>query len=51
MSDTALAFESIASLSGRIGNGSLSPVKCVEELLGRIDAFDGKLHSFIPISH
>src|SRR5258706_1115128 len=49
MSDTGLAFESIASLAGRIGSGSLSPVKCVEELLGRIDALDDRLRSFIRV--
>ena len=47
MSDTALAFESIASLSGRIGSGSLSPVKYAEDLLNRIDALDDRLRSFI----
>jgi len=49
MSDAALAFESIARLSGRIGSGQLSPVKVVEELLGRIEKFDGRLHSFIRV--
>ena len=49
MSDAALAFESIASLSDRIGSGQLSPVKVVEELLGRIDKLDGRLHSFIRV--
>lgn len=49
MSDAALAFESITSLSSRIGTGNLSPVKVAEELLGRIDKLDGKLHSFIRV--
>ncbi|MBC8007907.1 MAG: amidase [Prolixibacteraceae bacterium] len=49
MSDTALAFESIASLSGRIGSGSLSPVKYAEALLNRIDKLDDRLRSFIRI--
>ena len=49
MSEPALAFESIASLSGRIGSGQFSPVKVVEELLGRIDKLDGRLHSFIQV--
>ena len=49
MSDAAPAFESIASLSDRIGAGRLSPVKCAEELLDRIDALDGRLHSFIRV--
>ncbi len=49
MSDTALAYESIASLSLHIGAGKLSPVEIAEELLGRIDALDGKLHAFIRV--
>lgn len=49
MADTALAFESIASLSELIGAGRLSPVKLVEELLGRIDALDSRLRSFIQL--
>jgi aspartyl-tRNA(Asn)/glutamyl-tRNA(Gln) amidotransferase subunit A len=49
MSDTALAFESIAGLSGRIGEGRLSPVKVAEQLLGRIDALDKRLHAFIRV--
>jgi aspartyl-tRNA(Asn)/glutamyl-tRNA(Gln) amidotransferase subunit A len=44
-----LAFESIASLSARIRAGRLSPVACAEELLGRIAAFDERLHSFIRV--
>ncbi|HWH49849.1 MAG TPA: amidase [Burkholderiales bacterium] len=49
MSDAALAFETIASLSVRIASGQLSPVRVVEELLGRIEKFDGRLHSFIRV--
>ena len=49
MADATLSFESITSLSGRIARGQLSPVKCVEDLLERIDALDGKLHSFIRV--
>ena len=49
MSDAAPAFESIASLSDRIGAGRLSPVKCAEELLDRIEALDGPLRSFIRV--
>ena len=49
MSDIALAFESITNLSGRIGSGRLSPVKVVEQLLGRIDALDERLHAFIRV--
>ncbi len=49
MSDAAPAFESITSLSSRIASGSTSPVKVAEELLGRIDALDEKLHAFIRV--
>src|SRR5258706_578398 len=49
MSDATPAFESITALSARIGSGRLSPVTIVEELLGRIDALDGRLRSFIRI--
>ena len=49
MSEAALAFESIASLSNRIGSGGLSPVKIAEEFLERINALDGRLRSFIYV--
>ena len=49
MADATPAFESITSLSGRIACGELSSVKCAEDLLERIDALDGKLHSFIRV--
>jgi aspartyl-tRNA(Asn)/glutamyl-tRNA(Gln) amidotransferase subunit A len=49
MTDAVPAFESITSLSARIGAGRLSPVTCAEELLGRIAALDGRLHSFIRV--
>src|SRR5712671_6205208 len=49
MADATLAFESITGLASRIGAGGLSPVKYAEELLGRIDALDARLHSFIRI--
>jgi aspartyl-tRNA(Asn)/glutamyl-tRNA(Gln) amidotransferase subunit A len=49
MSDTALAFESITRLSACIASGRVSPVKCAEELLARIDALDRRLHAFIRI--
>lgn len=42
-------FESLASLSSRIGKGHLSPVTLVEEMLSRIEALDGRLHSFIRV--
>jgi aspartyl-tRNA(Asn)/glutamyl-tRNA(Gln) amidotransferase subunit A len=49
MADAALAFESITRLADRIGAGNLSPVSIVEELLGRIDALDSRLRSFIRV--
>ena len=49
MSDTALAFESIARLSALIASRSLSPVRFAEELLERIGTLDARLHSFIRI--
>jgi aspartyl-tRNA(Asn)/glutamyl-tRNA(Gln) amidotransferase subunit A len=49
MADAALAFESITSLSARMRAGRLNPVMCAEELLGRIDALDGRLRSFIRL--
>ena len=49
MTDAAPALESITSLSARIGAGRVSPVKCAEELLGRIEALDGRLRSFIRV--
>ncbi|MBI3530710.1 MAG: amidase [Betaproteobacteria bacterium] len=49
MADAALAFESITSLSDRIGSGRLNPVTVAEDLLGRIDALDERLHAFIRV--
>ena len=49
MTETALAFESITSLSARIRAGRLSPVTCAEELLRRIAALDERLRSFIRV--
>jgi hypothetical protein len=49
MVDAVPAFESITSLSARMRAGRLSPVGCVEALLARIDALDGRLHSFIRL--
>jgi len=49
MSAAGPAFETITSLSSRIANGSTTPVKVAEELLGRINALDGKLHAFIKV--
>jgi aspartyl-tRNA(Asn)/glutamyl-tRNA(Gln) amidotransferase subunit A len=45
-----LAFESIASLGSQIRQGALSPVALTEELFGRIDALDPKLHAFIALT-
>ena len=49
MSEAAPAYESVSRLSSRIATGSTSSVKVAEELLGWIDALDGKLHAFIRI--
>lgn len=49
MAESALAFESIASLSSRIKSGNLRPAKIAENLLERIAALDGPLHSFIRV--
>lgn len=49
MSAAAPAFESISSLSSGIANGRTTPVKIAEELLGRIDKLDGRLHAFINV--
>jgi aspartyl-tRNA(Asn)/glutamyl-tRNA(Gln) amidotransferase subunit A len=49
MEQAALAFESITNLSTRIRAGQLSPVKVVEELLGRVESLDSQLHSFIRV--
>jgi aspartyl-tRNA(Asn)/glutamyl-tRNA(Gln) amidotransferase subunit A len=49
MSDTELAYESVASLSRRIASGELDPQKSTEALLGRIEAFNEKLHAFIHV--
>ncbi len=44
------AFDSISNLATQIHEGTLSPVALVEELLGRIDAIDPQLHSFLRIT-
>ncbi len=49
MADT-LAFESIAGLASRIRQGGVSPVALTEELFGRIDALDPRLHAFIALT-
>src|SRR5512147_2513307 len=49
MTDAALAYESITSLSARIRAGRLGPVACAEELLGRITSLDERLRSFIRV--
>ena len=50
MSDSALAFESIAGLAARIRAGALSPVALTETLLDRIAGLDGRLHAFIALT-
>ena len=49
MSDTSVAYESIAGLAARFSTGSSTPVKVTEELLSRIDALNGGLHAFIRV--
>ncbi len=49
MSDSAIEFESIASLSDRRKAGGAGPVTWTEQALSRIDALDGKLHAFIRV--
>lgn len=43
------AIPSIAEASDAIAAGGLSPVDLVETCIGRIEAFDGALHSFILV--
>lgn len=49
MADTPLAFDSLSSLSARIGAGRLGAVACAEELLSRIAALDERLHAFVRV--
>jgi aspartyl-tRNA(Asn)/glutamyl-tRNA(Gln) amidotransferase subunit A len=49
MTESALPFETITSLSARIRAGELSPVTYVETLLNRIAALDERLHAFIRV--
>ncbi|MBI1394499.1 MAG: amidase [Betaproteobacteria bacterium] len=42
-------YQSIAELSARIRDGSLSPVRLVRDLLDRIDALDGRLRAFVRV--
>lgn len=46
MPDIPLHWLTICELSRRIHSGSLSPVELMEHLLARVDAVDGRLHSF-----
>ena len=50
MSDSPLAFESIAGLAAKIRSGALSPVTLTEALLERIAALNGRLHAFIAVT-
>ena len=46
MTEIPLHWQTISELSRRIHNGSLSPVALMEHLLHRVEALDGRLHSF-----
>jgi Asp-tRNA(Asn)/Glu-tRNA(Gln) amidotransferase A subunit family amidase len=46
MTEIPLHWQTISELSRRIHNGSLSPVALMEHLLQRVEALDGRLHSF-----
>jgi aspartyl-tRNA(Asn)/glutamyl-tRNA(Gln) amidotransferase subunit A len=50
MTEIPLHWQTISELSRRIHNGSLSPVELMEHLLNRIEALDGRLHSFRLLS-
>ena len=50
MTEIPLHSQTISELSRRIHNGSLSPVELMEHLLNRVEAFDGRLHSFRLLS-
>ncbi len=44
-----LAFESVTSLSRKIAEGEITSAELTEELLGRIQRFDQKLHAFVAV--
>ncbi|MDA1371641.1 MAG: amidase [Proteobacteria bacterium] len=44
---TAIHYQSLATVSARIQAGELSPVDLTEQILGRIGRLDGTLHSYI----
>ena len=50
MTEIPLHWQTISELSRRIHNGSLSPVALMEHLLNRVEALDGRLHSFRLLS-
>src|SRR3984957_15125681 len=46
---TEMHYWSIRELSQRIRSGEISPVAVVRTLLDRIEALDGRLHSYITV--
>ena len=50
MTEIPLHWQTISELSRRIHNGSLSPVEIMEHLLNRVEALNGRLHSFRLLS-
>jgi aspartyl-tRNA(Asn)/glutamyl-tRNA(Gln) amidotransferase subunit A len=50
MSETPIAFASIADLAARIRTGGLSPVTLTEQLLERIATLDKRLASYIVVA-
>jgi len=46
---TALHFLNVAEASRLIAARALSPVELVEAFLGRIEAVDGQIHSYITV--
>src|SRR5215471_6350372 len=50
MTEIPLHWQTISELSRRIHNGILSPVELMEHLLNRVEALDGRLHSFRLLS-
>ncbi len=47
---TELAFLSVSEASALVANGEISPVELTEHHLARIEALDGRLHSFLHVA-